>query len=451
MAKATLRDPDDESPPCRKQLGRLQVAPSSHVGLWLQSYQSSTHSGENNGKHQAATLETAGSRIPAGYQAAFARREATLRGHDGGTPSGVTRVYEATVEGRMVVGIGDASVHETSVSLLHTWGVPFIPGSALKGVAAVAAGAYGDAWRAPSEPGADAGESHQQLFGDVGFSGLVTFHDAWWIPPADGKGRVPLDLDVMTVHHADYYSGKKDAGPQDWDEPNPVGFISARGTYLFALSGPADWVDLAARFLSEALQHHGVGAKTAAGYGRMTTLEPRLSEADRRAEAAREQADRARQAANERLARVSNPDVSPDERTQRVDVLARLQAEDPEGPARVREVARQLVAQDVSWWRKWLEKDRPDSSRELVESVLPAEEDIAAAEDNGVRAQAKLASGKVKKERDRKVIVRWADGTESLYNASRCTVQEGVQLSKTELRDVRVVESGKRITLCAVE
>ena len=183
----------------------------------------------------------------------------------------------------------------------------------------------------------------------------------------------------------------------------------------------------------------------------MTTLEPRLSEADRRAEAAREQADRARQAANERLARVSNPDVSPDERTQRVDVLARLQAEDPEGPARVREVARQLVAQDVSWWRKWLEKDRPDSSRELVESVLPAEEDIAAAEDNGVRAQAKLASGKVKKERDRKVIVRWADGTESLYNASRCTVQEGVQLSKTELRDVRVVESGKRITLCAVE
>lgn len=44
------------------------------------------------------------------------------------------------VQGRMAVGLGDESVLETSVTLHRTYGVPYIPGSALKGLKAVAHG-----------------------------------------------------------------------------------------------------------------------------------------------------------------------------------------------------------------------------------------------------------------------------------------------------------------------
>nr|WP_240910782.1 type III-B CRISPR module RAMP protein Cmr6 [Thermococcus sp. MAR1] len=36
---------------------------------------------------------------------------------------------------RLVVGLGDESVYETSIRLLRNYGVPYIPGSALKGIA----------------------------------------------------------------------------------------------------------------------------------------------------------------------------------------------------------------------------------------------------------------------------------------------------------------------------
>ena len=69
----------------------------------------------------------------------------------------------------------------------------------------------------------------------------MTFHDALWIPDGD---RLPLDLDVMTVHHPDYYQGKDDAPPADWDSPNPVAFVSAHGKYLLRSTGPEEWVDV---------------------------------------------------------------------------------------------------------------------------------------------------------------------------------------------------------------
>ncbi|MEW6230549.1 MAG: type III-B CRISPR module RAMP protein Cmr6, partial [Bacillota bacterium] len=176
------------------------------------------------------------------------------------------QLRKAEVVGRMVVGLGDESVLETSVTLHHTYGVPYIPGSALKGVAACFARQHlGNEWA----PGAGA---YKIVFGDTEAAGCVTFFDAFPVPSGGGEDRF-LRPDVMTVHHPSYYRGQ-DAPPADWDSPIPIPFLSAIGTYLVALAGPPAWVDAAFQILEHTLAYLGVGAKTSSGYGRLR-LEPR--------------------------------------------------------------------------------------------------------------------------------------------------------------------------------
>jgi len=182
---------------------------------------------------------------------------------------------EAQVANRLVVNLGAESVLETSIALHRIYGVPFIPGSALKGLAAAFVRQYGGAdWRKNKE-------QYITIFGDGDNAGFVTFYDALYLPNSGYKDK-PLYADVMTTHHADYYGNKKEkneAGeekdvlpPADWDSPNPVSFLSATGKYLIALAAPegcADWVNLTFDILGSALKHEGVGAKTSSGYGRM--------------------------------------------------------------------------------------------------------------------------------------------------------------------------------------
>ncbi|MCS6900517.1 MAG: hypothetical protein RMJ98_12870, partial [Myxococcales bacterium] len=80
-------------------------------------------------------------------------------------------------------------------------------------------------------------------------------------------------------HHVGYYSNG--TAPADWEEPNPVAFLTSSGRYLLALSGPGEALDLVESILREALSTRGIGAKTAAGYGR-ATLERFVSEVARR-------------------------------------------------------------------------------------------------------------------------------------------------------------------------
>jgi CRISPR-associated protein Cmr6 len=73
----------------------------------------------------------------------------------------------------------------------------------------------------------------------------------------------------MAVHHPKYYQGTPNA-PADWDQPILINFLTATGSYNIPLTGPEQWVDAAFEILTFALQELGIGAKTAAGYGRMT-------------------------------------------------------------------------------------------------------------------------------------------------------------------------------------
>jgi CRISPR-associated protein Cmr6 len=247
----------------REILTELQPTASTHAGVWLETALPEV-AGKDSFKQDHILEILKNVRISGDYPRFFARWRSSLEG------MADTRTTEARVSGRMVVGLGAEAILETSISLHRTYGVPYIPGSALKGLAAAAAHKRleHEEWRKVKADGA-MGESHRILFGDHESGGYVTFHDALWLPEGD---KLPLDLDVMTVHHAEYYQSGG-VPPADWDNPNPVPFLTARGKYLLAVTGPEEWTEAALDILREALKQDGIGAKTAAGYGRMSLPE----------------------------------------------------------------------------------------------------------------------------------------------------------------------------------
>jgi len=179
-------------------------------------------------------------------------------------------------KGRMIIGLGGENVLETGLTLHHTYGTPMIPGSALKGLAAH----YCDqVWGKSDDKDRDkfklGEEYHKTIFGTTEDSGHIIFHDAWILPECLIDSLQP---DVMTPHHGDYYSKKEGAAPTDFDDPNPVTFISIVGIFHVIVSCDVagedgkKWAKLAFDLLTQALKEWGIGGKTNAGYGRLARL-----------------------------------------------------------------------------------------------------------------------------------------------------------------------------------
>ena len=243
----------------RESLEGVNIQADTHAGLWLDKYLVS----DETGAKDDLVREVSGIGTSAVYRNFFDQWRATLAGL-----CGEENCREAEVSGRLAVNLGSEAVLETSIALHRTYGVPYIPGSALKGLAAHYVLHYQDGatWGRESE-------AFKTLFGDTTSAGFVTFYDALYVP-GTGKGLVP---DVITVHHPEYYQGTKpeylkgqEAPPADWDNPIPIPFITATGKFLIALSGPDEWVQKAFDILGYALEREGVGAKTSSGYGRLT-------------------------------------------------------------------------------------------------------------------------------------------------------------------------------------
>lgn len=170
-----------------------------------------------------------------------------------------------TLENRLLIGLTGNGALETGCTLSHNYGMPYIPGSSVKGVVR--------AWA--EQHLKDNAEAIADLFGtrdsdDIKrVSGLVTFHDAWWAPFSKGTPELkPFVLDVVTTHHQTYYNGGK-AEPSDKDSPIPNHQLAVYGSFLFVIEGAPDHVELCQKMLAQALQDNGIGAKTAAGYGYM--------------------------------------------------------------------------------------------------------------------------------------------------------------------------------------
>ena len=187
---------------------------------------------------------------------------------------------------RFVTGMGLNHPIENGMAWHHTLGVPYLPGSSVKGLVR----AWAEQWleRPPKEIGRVFGPRNTKKDGcdeQVRGVGSIIFFDAL---PARS---VRLAADVMTPHYPNYYS--KGETPGDWMDPNPIPFltVSEGQTFLFALAPrrrgcTEDLEDLNAAllWLEEALENIGAGAKTAAGYGRFqrcTQTEEKLEVAHR--------------------------------------------------------------------------------------------------------------------------------------------------------------------------
>ncbi|MBN2885885.1 MAG: type III-B CRISPR module RAMP protein Cmr6 [Chromatiaceae bacterium] len=174
---------------------------------------------------------------------------------------------ELALESRLFIGLTGGGMLETGCAISHSYGMPYIPGSSVKGVvrAHVCASPFAgqhpevitELFGAAADPTPDA--SYPQ-----GLSGLVTFHDAWWVP---GSAERPLVEEIVTTHHSDYYGNEGRRPATDFDSPIPNAQIAVQGNFLFVLEGPPAWLDLAEQMLIAALSQRGIGAKTRTGYG----------------------------------------------------------------------------------------------------------------------------------------------------------------------------------------
>lgn len=240
------------------------VRDGQHVGLMLNRYliqHDDTHDGAKQLYEQAQNMS-----ISPVYRLAFRRWQGALEQ----LPN--VRLFTATAVSPIAVGLGNESVLEVGLTVHHTYGVPIIPGSALKGLC------RRGALRLKQE-GKLRDEAFKVLFGyseqsGDASAGYVIFWDAWYDPDsADGK---PFHRDVITVHHQQYYSNGK-AFPTDFDDPNPVPFLVVKpgARFLFALQAPDEaWGAFAQKLLEWCLQNLGVGAKTNAGYGFLMPGQP---------------------------------------------------------------------------------------------------------------------------------------------------------------------------------
>lgn len=254
----------------RQEVRTLARQPTQHPGLLLDRYQPTMAS--DDAAFGAFLDQVTGTPAPAMYSTVF---EARRRGIES-DPHSATAVFRVAGSG-LIVGLGGASVRETSIALLRNYGVPYIPGSALKGLAR--------AWvrhvltkADPAHTLADGSAAHRVLFGDQGSAGYIVWHDAWYVP-STAPGDRPLRRDVITVHHPRYYITRgRERAPWDLDDPNPVAYLTATGHYLVAVTvaaaGPAaQWARLALDVLTRALAELGAGAKTSSGYGRLLPVE----------------------------------------------------------------------------------------------------------------------------------------------------------------------------------
>jgi CRISPR-associated protein Cmr6 len=243
----------------------------THAGLWLDKFIASQDRNETSSRADLVQQVT-DIPEPEMYRLFYQRWTQTLAEKK-------IVSHEASVEGRMIIGLGNESVLETSVTLHRTYGVPYIPGSALKGLAASYVQRYlntDEQWKQVSEDH-PAQTAQTILFGNGQEAGYITFMDALYVPGSGHQGRV-LYPDIITVHHQKYYQGTTNAAPTDWDNPIPVPFLSATGRYLIALAAPEleqsnAWITLAFKILAGALKELGIGAKTSSGYGRMSIVD----------------------------------------------------------------------------------------------------------------------------------------------------------------------------------
>ena len=170
---------------------------------------------------------------------------------------------DATIDWRLIVGLGSEHVQETNMTFHHIYGIPYIPGSAVKGVLRHwwLSRDFSDNKGKINENSALKDTDFLKVFGSQEQRGKVQFLDAY------PTGAVHFAIDIMNPHYSKYYNGEEP--PTDYQDPIPINFLTVTETtfrFVFLAKEQEPLDKLEARF-EEALEIKGIGAKTAVGYG----------------------------------------------------------------------------------------------------------------------------------------------------------------------------------------
>ncbi len=234
-----------------------------------------------------------------------------------------TLTLDAIATAPFTTGLGNEHPLENGFAFLNPYGLPYLPGSGVKGVLRQAAREL-----ASGEWGNSHGWSHEKthllgkielstidaLFGLEGKAGdsdhvrgALSFWDA--IPQIPGD---TLAVDIMTPHQSHYYQQRQDrksgdsTSPHDSGAPNPISFLTLPPGTGFAFHVVCDqarlerlapdlahgqrWQTLLTAAFEHAFEWLGFGAKTAVGYGAMQVNErARSQRAQAQAEAVKAQ------------------------------------------------------------------------------------------------------------------------------------------------------------------
>lgn len=192
---------------------------------------------------------------------------------------------------RMVVGLGNESVYETSMTLHHIYGIPYIPGSALKGV--IRSHIIKELFGKNINGELDLKYAENEALNDQGFCDIFGCpKESYYKESRQGKiiffDALPISLpnikpDVMNPHYGPYYSDTQGkTPPADYHNPIPIFFLTVEKTQFEFIIGVKEksnaliqmgkfqnkWIfEATFEWMKKALMEHGIGAKTAVGYG----------------------------------------------------------------------------------------------------------------------------------------------------------------------------------------
>ena len=218
---------------------------------------------------------------------------------------------------RFITGMGREHPLENGFAWHHTLGVPYLPGSSVKGVLR--------AWDRESQ-----GKMIQDKNGNDQWKESAQTETTFGSPD-NGVGHfivldmLPLEptqlvVDIMTPHYGAYY--QEGETPGDWISPVPITFLAVEANQswqLAILPGPShrtvsdDDLSRLHNDLFEALAWLGAGAKTAVGYGRFekdAEVEQQIQKDQERKESERlatEQAEREQREFERSLESMSDP------------------------------------------------------------------------------------------------------------------------------------------------
>lgn len=165
----------------------------------------------------------------------------------------------AKVVGYLYTGLGSATALETGISTHHTYGMPMLAGSSVKGAVA----SYAEQIGLPNDIRLVLFGGEDKEDGNQVKSGAVIWHDAWWIPDS-GK---PFVEEIITTHHQNYYNNKQDIA-DEMEDPIPNQQIASQGSFYFVVEAVNQaWATFATNLLLQMLETQGMGSKRASGYG----------------------------------------------------------------------------------------------------------------------------------------------------------------------------------------